>query len=64
MKQHGVTDAAQITARGLLYADPNINPIPPIRFAITGGTDFYRLARGEITEGTPDPDTRLLDIQL
>jgi hypothetical protein len=58
-------EMGQITARGLLYTDPNRDPIPPIRFAITGGTDFYRLARGEITERTPGgPDTRLLDIRL
>jgi hypothetical protein len=58
-------EMGQITARGLLYTDPNRDPIPPIRFAVTGGTDFYRLARGEITERTPGgPDTRLLDIRL
>ena len=48
-------EMGQITARGLLYTDPNRDPIPPIRFPITGGTDFYRLARGEITERTPAP---------
>jgi hypothetical protein len=57
-------EVGQVTARGLIYTGPNRDPIPPIRFAITGGTDFYRLARGEITERNPDLDTRLLDIRL
>jgi hypothetical protein len=36
----------------------------PIRLAITGGTDAYMTARGQITEEDPNPTSRRLDIQL
>jgi hypothetical protein len=55
----------QVTARGLLLFDSDDNVLePPIRFAITGGTGPYATAHGTITEGVPDPKSRLLDIEL
>lgn len=55
----------QVTARGLLLFDSDDNILePPIRFAITGGTGPYSTAHGTITEGVPEPDHRLLDIEL
>jgi hypothetical protein len=63
------SQSGQVTARGVVYGFiPNtgvVNPIePPIRFAITGGTDAYVTARGQITERDPTLADRLLDIQL
>jgi hypothetical protein len=53
----------QVTARGVLYLDSSFSPLDqPTRFAITGGTDTYLTARGQITE--PNQDDRELDIQL
>jgi hypothetical protein len=53
----------QVTARGVLYLDRDLNPLePPTTVAITGGTDAYVTARGQITE--PNRDDRELDIQL
>lgn len=55
----------QVTARGLQLFDKDDNILePPVRFAITGGTDAYTKARGQITEGDPTADDRLLVIQL
>jgi hypothetical protein len=58
----------QVTARGILHLAGASNPLDaPVRFAITGGTDAYVTARGQITEGTPgtvNANERLLDIQL
>jgi hypothetical protein len=55
----------QVTARGLLLFDSDDNVLDrPIRFAITGGTGPYATAHGTITEGVPDPQSRLLDIEL
>jgi hypothetical protein len=47
----------------VLYLDRTFNPLePPTTFAITGGTEAYVTARGQITE--PNRDDRELDIQL
>jgi hypothetical protein len=61
----------QVTARGILHGTFNqgqLNPLDgPIRLAITGGTEAYVTARGQITEGNPGTQTandRVLDIQL
>jgi hypothetical protein len=57
----------QVTARGLFLIDnvDDFNALEaPIRFAITGGTGPYATAHGTITEGIPDPENRLLDIEL
>jgi hypothetical protein len=55
----------QITAQGLVLVDNDFNALElPIRFAITGGTGPYSTAHGTITEGIPDPESRLLDIEL
>jgi hypothetical protein len=56
-----------VTARGLVLIDnvEDVNVLEtPIRFAITGGTGPYATAHGTITEGIPDPENRLLDIEL
>jgi hypothetical protein len=62
----------QVTARGILHGTLNnqgqLAPLDGlIRLAITGGTEAYVTARGQITEGTPGTQTandRVLDIQL
>jgi hypothetical protein len=57
----------QVTARGLFLIDnvDDFNALEtPIRFAITGGTGPFNSAHGKITEGVPDPESRLLDIEL
>jgi hypothetical protein len=57
----------QVTGHGLFLIDNvnDFNPLEqPIRFAITGGTDVYVTARGQITEGQPNPQNRRLDIQV
>jgi hypothetical protein len=57
----------QVTAQGLVLIDnvEDVNALEtPIRFAITGGTGPYATAHGTITEGIPDPENRLLDIEL
>jgi hypothetical protein len=55
----------QVTARGVLLVDHNLNALePPITFAITGGTDAYVMARGQITEGVSNPADRLLAIEV
>jgi hypothetical protein len=55
----------QVTAQGLVLVDSDFNALEtPIRFAITGGTGPYSTAHGTITEGIPDPESRLLDIEL
>jgi hypothetical protein len=57
----------QVTAQGLVLIDnvEDVNALEtPIRFAITGGTGPYATAHGTITEGVPNPESRLLDIEL
>jgi hypothetical protein len=59
----------QITARGVLHGNipsaGTFTPLDgPIRLAITGGTEAYVTARGQILERDPLPENRLLDIQL
>ena len=55
----------QLTAQGLVLVDTDFNALEtPIRFAITGGTGPYSAAHGTITEGIPDPESRLLDVEL
>jgi hypothetical protein len=58
----------QVVARGVLHGNitPNgFTPLDgPIRLAITGGTEAYATARGQITERDPNPANKLLDIQL
>jgi hypothetical protein len=55
----------QVTARGVFIFDTNDNPVePPITFAIIGGTEAYALARGQIVEGVPNADDRLLKIEV
>jgi hypothetical protein len=55
----------QLTAQGLVLVDSDFNALEtPIGFAITGGTGPYSTAHGTITEGIPDPESRLLDIEL
>jgi hypothetical protein len=59
----------QVTARGVLYgtldSKGNFTPLDgPIKVAITGGTDAYVTAHGEITERQPKLENRLLDISL
>jgi hypothetical protein len=58
---------SQVTARGGFLVD-NLQDFTrleqPNRFAITGGTGPYNTAHGQITEGVPTDDHRLLDIEL
>ena len=58
----------QVTAFGVILGvlvDGYLQTIdPPRRLAITGGTEAYRLARGQITEAVPDPEDRRLEIEL
>jgi hypothetical protein len=55
----------QVTARGVAVFDANEEPFePPITFAITGGTEAYESARGQIVEGVPNADDRLLKIEI
>jgi hypothetical protein len=57
----------QITAQGQLALDSknNFKPLDsPIVFAITGGTNAYVTARGQVTEEDPNTSSRRLDIQL
>jgi hypothetical protein len=57
----------QVAAQGLFLVDnvDDFNALEtPIRFAITGGTGPFNSAHGTITEGVPDPENRLLDIEL
>jgi hypothetical protein len=49
--------AGQITARGLLYTDPTTTPIPPIKFAITGG--FLPLGTWRDHGGEPNPQQQV-----
>jgi hypothetical protein len=58
---------SQVTARGVFLVDnlKDFNRLEsPNRFAITGGTGPYATAHGTITEGIPNPESRLLDIEL
>jgi hypothetical protein len=54
----------QVTARGVVLFQGEDRLDLPVRFAITGGTGPYSTAHGTITEGIPDPESRLLDIEL
>jgi len=59
----------QVTARGVAYGTldrfGNFSPLDGvIKAAITGGTDAYVMAHGEITERVPKLENRLLDISL
>jgi hypothetical protein len=54
----------QVTARGVILFQGDDLVEPPVRLAITGGTGPYTTAHGTITEGIPDPESRLLDIEL
>ena len=57
----------QVTAQGQIALDSNANfqsLDDPIVFPITGGTEAYVTARGQITEEDPNPTSRRLDIQL
>lgn len=56
----------QIIERGMINLDPNLNTLEPKTFAITGGTNAYATARGQITapgETSGDSKRRLLEIQ-
>jgi hypothetical protein len=54
----------QVTARGIFAVDSNGDLLdPPPTFAITGGTGPYATARGEIAEGNPTAESRLLHIR-
>ena len=54
----------QVTAKGIFAVDSNDNLLdPPPNFAITGGTGPYARARGEIIEGNPTAESRLLTIE-
>jgi len=55
----------QVEARGLFLLDNTFKAIEtPIRFAVTGGTDAYVTATGQVTEGAPSADFRLLEIEV
>jgi hypothetical protein len=59
----------QVTARGVIHGNldnqGNLTPLDgPIILAITGGTEAYVTARGQITERQPNLANRRLDIQL
>ena len=55
----------QVTTRGLVVLKSNFDVFePPVKFAITGGTDAYAMARGEVTEGLTGADDRLLEIEV
>jgi hypothetical protein len=58
-------EKGQVTARGVAIFDANGDPFePPITFAITGGAEAYESARGQIVEGVPNADDRLLKIEI
>ena len=58
-------EKGQVTTQGLFRLDNTFNPIEtPIRFAVTGGTDAYVGARKQVTEGVPNADKRLLEIEV
>jgi hypothetical protein len=67
--QHS-TEEGHVTTRGAILARyvvarDRFEPIePPNTLAITGGTEAYDRARGQISEGEPKLENRLLDIQL
>ena len=59
----------QVTARGMLHGNldnqGNFTPLDgPMKVAITGGTEAYATARGEITERDPAFENKRLDIQV
>jgi hypothetical protein len=56
----------QITERGVVNLDSNLNTVEPKTFAITGGTEAYAKARGQVSapnETTATSKRRLLQIQ-
>jgi hypothetical protein len=56
-------EKGQVTAKGV-FAVSNDNLLdPPATFAITGGTGPHARARGEIIEGNPTGESRLLNIE-
>lgn len=62
---HTPLQKGQVTARGVSVFKANGDPFePPITFAITGGTEAYASARGQIVEGVPGADDRLLKIEI
>jgi hypothetical protein len=55
----------QVTAQGVSIFRANGDAFePPVTFAITGGTEAYESARGQIVEGVPNADDRLLKIEV
>jgi hypothetical protein len=55
----------QVTAQGVSIFRANGDAFePPVTFAITGGTEAYESARGQIVEGVPNADDRLLKIEI
>jgi hypothetical protein len=58
-------EKGQVTARGVFVFDVNSNALlEPATFAIAGGTEAYELARGQIIEGGPTADDRLLKLDV
>jgi hypothetical protein len=59
-------EKGQVTTRGLFLLDNSFNPIEtPIRFAVTGGTDAYVGASGQVTEGVlGNAHNRLLEFEV
>jgi hypothetical protein len=54
-----------VTTRGLFAVDSNLNYLDrPVRFAITGGTHAYVMARGQVTEGTDPTADRVLEFEV
>jgi hypothetical protein len=63
--KHGQVTGFGVIAGFLIGPEHEFHPLdPPNILAITGGTKAYRLARGQINEGVPQPENRLLDIEL
>jgi|RhiMethySRZTD1v2_1073278.scaffolds.fasta_scaffold110589_5 hypothetical protein len=59
--------AGQVTTHGVLLLDSNNNFAPletPNKFAITGGTDAYDLARGEVSELQNPTNDKDLEIDV
>jgi hypothetical protein len=54
-----------VTTRGLFAVDSNLNYLDrPVRFAITGGTHAYVMARGQVTEGMDPTADRVLEFEV
>ena len=54
----------QITAQGIVLFDGNGNRIPPTKFAVTGGTDAFDEAQGDVLELHNISDDREFHIEL